>query len=75
MRRPSTKVATVTSRVSTETTKPPVMAMTSAKTVITGSISTAATKRGRARNRTGSMAMISMASSCSVTFMVPSSAA
>ena len=62
-------------RVRVATTKPPAMATASAKTTTTGSITAPATNRGRTRYRTGSMAMVSRASICSVTLMVPSSAA
>ena len=51
------------------------MAKKSAKMTNVGSMKRPATKRGMARNRTGSMARVSRASICSVTRIVPSSAA
>ena len=48
--------------------------MASANIVRHGSIMTSARKRGTTRNLTGFNAMLSSASTCSVTFIVPSSA-
>ena len=49
--------------------------MASAQTVNSGSAITVATSLGTTRYRTGSTASVTRASSCSVTFIVPSSAA
>ena len=60
---------------SNETNKPPIIATKSEKMVKIGSITIPAIYRGTARYLTGSSAIVSRASICSVTFIVPSSAA
>ena len=54
---------------------PPAIAMASEKITMIGSIRVAATTRGRTSTRTGLTPIARIASICSVTFMLPSSAA